>query len=150
MFIELFQSTPTAYTCSLCCDKRKSMLTQHFCLVFVRSLRFSWLWQACLLGPFIVVEFISTSTISRIFFLFEGEPNTAEASAADSIATSTFHNLRVPIATHKTEGPSTSITFLGIVIDTVALELRLPQNKLLHLQEFCFVLERDKQQPKGN
>ena len=41
-------------------------------------------------------------------FLFVGEPNTAEASAADSIATSTFRDLGVPIATHKMEGPSTS------------------------------------------
>ena len=66
----------------------------------------------------------------------------AEASVADSIATSTFRDFGVPIATHKTEGLSTSITFLGIVIDTVALQLGLPQNKLLHLQEFCFILER--------
>ncbi len=38
--------------------------------------------------------------------------------------------LGVPLAAHKREGPSTSLTFLGIEIDTVAGQLRLPSEKL--------------------
>jgi len=37
--------------------------------------------------------------------------------------------LVVPIASHKTDGPTTGATFLGILIDTDRGELRLPQDK---------------------
>ena len=47
--------------------------------------------------------------------------------------------LKVPIAAHKTDGPTTSITFLGIVIDTVQGELRLPAEKLQRLLELIRV-----------
>ncbi len=41
--------------------------------------------------------------------------------------------LGIPIANHKTEGPATEVTFLGIVMDSVREELRLPQDKLTRL-----------------
>ncbi len=44
-------------------------------------------------------------------------------------------HLGIPIDAHKTVGPSTCITFLGILIDTEALELRLLTEKLTCLQE---------------
>lgn len=37
--------------------------------------------------------------------------------------------LGVPVAVHKIEGPSMSITFLDIVVDTVYCELRLLAQK---------------------
>ena len=40
----------------------------------------------------------------------------------------------MPVANHKTESPSTSVTFLGISIDTTRSELRLPTAKVEHLQ----------------
>ena len=40
-----------------------------------------------------------------------------------------FRYLHVPVAPEKIEGPSTSLTFLGIELDTVHLEMRLPHNK---------------------
>ncbi len=43
--------------------------------------------------------------------------------------------LGVPIAAHKTEGPSTVVVFLGITIDTAKGELRLPEDKLSRLQD---------------
>ena len=46
-----------------------------------------------------------------------------------------FHLLGVPVAAHKTEGPSTVLAFLGILIDTDRFELRLPPEKLARLQE---------------
>ena len=42
--------------------------------------------------------------------------------------------LGVPIAEHKTDGPTTCLVFLGIEIDTVAGQLRLPDEKLQRLQ----------------
>ena len=42
----------------------------------------------------------------------------------------TCNELDIPLAEDKLEGPSTSITFLGIVIDTSKSKIRLPEEKL--------------------
>jgi hypothetical protein len=41
-----------------------------------------------------------------------------------------FKRLNIPIAKHKTEGPDTVITFLGITLDSLRMEARLPPDKL--------------------
>ena len=46
------------------------------------------------------------------------------------MVSSLCNSLGVPLATHKTEGPSTCLVFLGILVDTVRWELRLPDDKL--------------------
>ena len=46
--------------------------------------------------------------------------------------------LGMPIASHKTEGPATSLVFLGIEIDTCTGELRLPGSKLQRLQTLLY------------
>ena len=65
-------------------------------------------------------------------FLFLG---TSEARSAANTVTETFNSLGVPVAAHKTEGPSTVLTFLGIWIDTASFQLHLPEEKLdrLHI-----------------
>ncbi len=35
---------------------------------------------------------------------------------------------------HKTEGPATTLVFLGIELDSVAMEIRLPREKLEQLK----------------
>ena len=45
-----------------------------------------------------------------------------------------FTRLKVPVAAEKVEGPSTHLTFLGIVIDTSSMSLRLPSEKLCSLK----------------
>ena len=45
----------------------------------------------------------------------------------------TFTTLGVPIAEHKTEGPSIIIEFLGIILDSQKMEARLPPDKLNRL-----------------
>lgn len=72
-------------------------------------------------------------------FLFFGRPDSDEASAVLSVVMRACEDLGVPVAMHKTEGPASSLTFLGIIIDTVRLELRLPQEKLERLQELVAV-----------
>lgn len=67
-------------------------------------------------------------------FLLLGAPNTDEAAQALAMALRIFEYLGIPVAVHKTEGPSICITFLGILINTVSFELRLPADKLQRLQ----------------
>ena len=67
-------------------------------------------------------------------FTVLGAPGTDEFSRAVSKLHITYSKLGIPLATHKSEGPATSITFLRIVIDTVAEELRLPAEKLDRLR----------------
>ena len=45
------------------------------------------------------------------------------------------NHLGVPIANKKVEGPSTCLVFLGILIDTMRGELRLPLDKLTRLRD---------------
>ena len=48
---------------------------------------------------------------------------------------STFTSLGVPLEPSKLEGPVNCLTFLGIEMDTVTLQLRLPKDKLRCLKE---------------
>ena len=61
-------------------------------------------------------------------FLFFGAPLAEEAAAALETVVGILHALGIPIATHKTEGPTTSLIFLGILVDTCTFELRLYQS----------------------
>ena len=67
-------------------------------------------------------------------FLFLGAPDTEEAARALAVALGILNHLGVPVAGHKTVGPTYCITFLGIVIDTQSFELRLPGEKIQRLQ----------------
>ena len=66
-------------------------------------------------------------------FALLGPPNSPDCQRALDTLTQVFDSLGVPLAPEKREGPCTTITFLGIVIDTVRQELRLPQDKLERL-----------------
>ena len=66
-------------------------------------------------------------------FIIVGPPGSDEYAKNLDRLLETCRELGVPIACHKVEGPSTCIIFLGIEIDTVAMELRLPQDKLQRL-----------------
>ena len=66
-------------------------------------------------------------------FLFLGPPTSRECGAALQMALDRCAELGVPISVEKLEGPSTCIPFLGIVFDTVRLQLRLPEEKLRRL-----------------
>ncbi|XP_070199530.1 uncharacterized protein [Littorina saxatilis] len=51
-----------------------------------------------------------------------------------TVCSQLFCDLGVPIAADKVEGPSTCRKFLGLIVDTVALQVRIPQDKLLELK----------------
>ena len=45
------------------------------------------------------------------------------------------NNLGVPLALEKVEGPSTTISFLGILLDTARMEIRFPGDKLVRIKD---------------
>ena len=66
-------------------------------------------------------------------FILAGHPDTQECHQALAPLDAVCNWLRVPMAPHKREGPTTNLTFLGIEINTVKGELRLPKDKLHRL-----------------
>ena len=66
-------------------------------------------------------------------FLILGPPNSNECAASLQSALEVCRRLGVPVASHKTEGPATRLTFLGIQIDTEAMQLSLAQEKLTRI-----------------
>ena len=67
-------------------------------------------------------------------YIFLGNPETSECAEALKLALQLCEHLGVPVSKLKVEGPATILTFLGILLDTVAMELRLPEDKLRRLK----------------
>ena len=67
-------------------------------------------------------------------YLLFGDPGSHECAEALSLALRLCSGLGVPVAVHKLEGPATVLTFLGILLDTLKLEIRLPDDKLFRLK----------------
>ena len=68
-------------------------------------------------------------------FLFVGAPESDECEVSLHQAQAVCQRLGVPLAMEKLEGSSSIISFLGIVLDSDKLELRLPREKLQRLVE---------------
>lgn len=68
-------------------------------------------------------------------FLIVGAPGSLGCAHSLASLLHTFERLGVSVAMHKLEGPATNTTFLGIQIDTRAMQLSLPQEKLVALRE---------------
>ena len=68
-------------------------------------------------------------------FIFIGPPNSGDCRRDLQIFMETCDSLGMVVAGDKTEGPSTNLIVLGIEVDTNAMELRLPADKLLRLKD---------------
>ena len=68
-------------------------------------------------------------------FIIVGPPGSGVCGNSLSVALDTCSQLGVPVAAEKTVGPATVVTFLGVEVDTVEMELRLPLRKLQKLKE---------------
>ena len=68
-------------------------------------------------------------------FLFIGSPDSKQGHEYRSRALQTLAQLGVPVAAHKTQGPSTALTFLGILVDMSTFELHLTGDKLMRLRD---------------
>ena len=58
------------------------------------------------------------------------DPPNATVERTTALFTLVFNTLRIPIAPHKTAGPTLQLQHLGIIIDTDRMEARLPDDKL--------------------
>ena len=67
-------------------------------------------------------------------FLLLVPPHSNQGEVVLRCALQTLKALGIPVAVHKTQGPTPSLVFLGILIDTHTFELRLPSDKLTRLQ----------------
>lgn len=67
-------------------------------------------------------------------FLFLGKSDSEECDRALRAALQIFAELGVSIAPDKVKGPLTVLEFLGIILDSIKLELRLPHEKLTQLK----------------
>ena len=71
-------------------------------------------------------------------FITAGRPRSMECHNNLQIMLETCDNTGTPVEPDKTEGPSTVLVFLGIEIDTMAMQLRLPSDKLARLKELLW------------
>lgn len=67
-------------------------------------------------------------------FLIIGPPSSGECSHGLSLCRDLCSHLGVPLAPSKIVGPTTRLVFLGIELDTIAMEARLPAEKLSRLR----------------
>ena len=68
------------------------------------------------------------------FFIVD-QPRLDHCAVAVETMLRVCNNLSIPVAMEKLEGPATTITFLGIEIDSTTHQLRLPDSKLTSLQD---------------
>ena len=69
-------------------------------------------------------------------FLLAGPPGQPTCSESTDTMLRVCERLGIPVALDKLEGPATTITFLGITIDTTLQQLRLPPDKLQEISLF--------------
>ena len=67
--------------------------------------------------------------------LLLGHPNSEECAVALSTTLSICRELGIPLTEDKMEGPALVLTFLGIELNTMAMSLALPHDKLAALHE---------------
>lgn len=68
-------------------------------------------------------------------FLTLGSPLCKECGKNLEIIIKICKILGLPLAVEKVEGPVCCITFLGIILDSIKMEIRLPQEKLSQLKQ---------------
>ena len=71
-------------------------------------------------------------------FITAGRPRSMECHNNLQTMLETCDSTGTPVEPDKTEGPSTVLVFLGIEIDTTAMQLRLPADKLARLKELLW------------
>ena len=71
-------------------------------------------------------------------FLFGGSPGSDTCRRSLDLALHICEQLGFPVMSEKVFGPSTQMEFLGFVLDTAAMEIRLPEEKLHHLKSLLW------------
>jgi len=83
-----------------------------------------------------ILEHMGVSPIMHYLddFLTMGPPDTPICLQNLQVVQGVCQHLGVPLAEEKVEGPSTSLTFLGILLDTEKMEACLPDDKLQRIR----------------
>ena len=68
-------------------------------------------------------------------FITIGDPDSFECHENAVIMHSACDRVGLPVKPEKDEGPTTILSFIGIELDSIALEIRLPRDKLQRLRE---------------
>ena len=74
------------------------------------------------------------SSLFRRFLNYWDNEFTRVSQGSITLVIETFAKLGLPLAVHELEGPTTCVDFLGFELDTLLMEIRLPQEKLRELQ----------------
>lgn len=83
-----------------------------------------------------VLEQVGVETLHYLDdFLFVGPPTSSRCEKNLEEVKSRCKWPGIPFAIEKVTGPTTSLTFLGITLDTVQMEARLPPQKLDRMQK---------------
>ena len=71
---------------------------------------------------------------------FIAEQNKLDCLTSFSTLLRVFMSLKAPVVASKTVGPSQKIGLMGITVDSVRMEARLPQDKLVRINQLlnCF------------
>ncbi|MEW8545793.1 MAG: reverse transcriptase domain-containing protein [Candidatus Thiodiazotropha sp.] len=78
-------------------------------------------------------------------FLFGGKRGTDQCASIMAVFQGKMTLLGVPVASEKTEGPSTKICFLGLEIDSEEMVIRIPRGKIIEItQKIEEILPREK------
>jgi hypothetical protein len=100
--------------------------------MFAAALHFLCEHQLGVAVPHFVVHYVDD-----FLFVVHSADGGAAARAMLQGALALCRSLGVPMAELKTEGPVTSLAFLGIELDTVAMEARLDASRLAELRALC-------------
>ena len=68
-------------------------------------------------------------------YLTMGPPESTRCQQNLDIFLSLCAELGIPLAAEKLEGPTTSLSFLGIILDTNRMEMRLPTDKVTRINQ---------------
>ncbi|CAG2206465.1 unnamed protein product [Mytilus edulis] len=116
----------------------KNLLSTTKCPDDVSGLVKSELDNNFVIGPFTKAPF-DIYRVSPVGIVEDHQ----NADATMKILVSMFASLDFPIAKHKTLGPVTCIEYSGIILDTIRMEARLPEDKLCGSKEYLwFFLNR--------
>lgn len=85
-----------------------------------------------------------------MIIFFAGRADSEECKRAMASFEVICERFGVPIAQEKTEGPVTKLSYLGLEIDSVAREIRVPEDKIADLvKKLNWALQREKISLKG-